>query len=87
MKHQCDNCGKEVKRHVFCDKQCNIKYFNRMRVDTLGVKDDTLSIKKIPNVSEITLNVSEEPVINRSYKHQVLNCKKHHGSSNCGCTE
>ena len=40
--HKCDECGAKIKRHVFCKRACNIRFFNKMRYQI----EDTLSIAK-----------------------------------------
>ena len=71
----CDYCQKEIERTVFCSPKCRVYHFREKK---FGIHTEVTNSNK----EETPVTISNKP-----FKKQVLNCKKHHGSSSCGCVE
>ena len=61
MKHKCDNCGKELKRHLFCDDKCRFKYHNGSPTGD-DVDDDDMEPIRTPKIHSAKLAIFSNKV-------------------------
>jgi hypothetical protein len=82
---KCDFCQEEIDRHVFCSDKCRVYFFRQKTPVTISNKEapHAATLGELA-VSDIEYDVAKKHI---EARRQVLNCKKHHGSSSCGCLE
>lgn len=69
-KHKCDECDAEIKRHIFCSRLCNQRFFNKARYHS-----DASTDKEVLNL-----------VVDKQDPKMFVICPKHGiFKKSCGC--
>ena len=78
MKHQCDYCGKELKRFMFCNHSHQVMFHNR-KIDT--VKEELIKMSSLTpkvNLTEKRIDNIVKPYIRKTVEENFEACK--HGA-------
>ena len=77
MKHNCDNCQKDIQRKVFCTSQCSRAYYNKMRHNVSQAQQNTPkvihNVSMIHNASKVIMIGNNEDEPHTRSAHRTMN--------------